>query len=110
MIRNKLREKRDSPDQAFGGDLLDQAVKEMGTEKFLTEDFIVHFIFGALFASFESISSAITLAFKLLSENPSAVNDLRVSTGIILVGFQICGTVSPNLFEIFLATFCFREF
>ncbi|PSS30727.1 Cytochrome P450 87A3 like [Actinidia chinensis var. chinensis] len=84
MIRNKLREKRDSPDQAFEGDLLDQAVKEMSTEKFLTEDFIVHFIFGALFASFESISSAITLAFKLLSENPSVVNELRVEHDAII--------------------------
>lgn len=79
MIRNKLKEKRGAPERSEG-DLLDQAVREMSSEKFLTEEFIVHFIFGALFASFESISSVITLALKLLSEHPEVLNELRVST------------------------------
>ncbi|GFY86588.1 cytochrome P450, family 702, subfamily A, polypeptide 6 [Actinidia rufa] len=111
MIRNKLREKRDSPDQAFGGDLLDQAVKEMGTEKFLTEDFIVHFIFGALFASFDSISSAITLAFKLLTENPSVVDELReLDSNVISQNFTPFGggmrqCAGAEFAKAFMATF-----
>ncbi|XP_047337071.1 cucurbitadienol 11-hydroxylase-like [Impatiens glandulifera] len=83
MIREKIKEKQKFPKE-FDEDLLDQAVREMRSEKFLTEDFIVHFIFGALFASFESISSAITLAFKLLSDHPQVVNELRAEHEAIL--------------------------
>ncbi|KAE9452150.1 hypothetical protein C3L33_15950, partial [Rhododendron williamsianum] len=79
MIRNKLKEKRGAPERSEG-DLLDQAMRDMSSEKFLTEEFIVHFIFGVLFASFESLSSVITLALKLLSEHPEVLNELRVST------------------------------
>uniref|UniRef100_A0A5B7C8H1 Cytochrome P450 87A3-like n=1 Tax=Davidia involucrata TaxID=16924 RepID=A0A5B7C8H1_DAVIN len=84
MMKEKLKEKRNSPDQTCQGDLLDQAVKDMNTEKFLTDDFVVGLIFGALFASFESISSALTLAFKLLSQHPSVVEELRVEHEAIL--------------------------
>lgn len=38
MIRNKLKEKRGAPERSEG-DLLDQAVRDMSSEKFLTEEF-----------------------------------------------------------------------
>ncbi|KAK2978487.1 hypothetical protein RJ640_003241 [Escallonia rubra] len=83
LIKEKMKEKRSSP-EAYQGDLLDQAIKEMETETFLTEDFVIPFIFGALFASFESISSALTLAFGLLSEHPLVVEELMAENNAIL--------------------------
>ncbi|KAI8569237.1 hypothetical protein RHMOL_Rhmol02G0262600 [Rhododendron molle] len=83
MIRNKLKEKRGAPERSEG-DLLDQAVRDMSSEKFLTEEFVVYFIFGLLFASFESLSSVITVALKLLSENPEVLNELRAEHEAIL--------------------------
>ncbi|XP_047318341.1 cucurbitadienol 11-hydroxylase-like [Impatiens glandulifera] len=83
MIREKINEKQKIPNKT-DQDLLDQAVREMRTEAFVTEDFVVHFIFGALFASFESISSTITLAFKLLSDHPRVVEELRAEHEAIL--------------------------
>lgn len=60
------------------GDLLDQALKDLKTEKFLSEDFIVNVMFGILFASSESISAALTLALRFLLDHPAALEELRV--------------------------------
>ncbi|KAM7503104.1 hypothetical protein LguiB_002008 [Lonicera macranthoides] len=76
IVREKIKEKRNTLPENRPGDLLDQAVKDMETEKFVTDDFLVPFIFAILFASFESISSALTLTFKLLSEHPAVVEEL----------------------------------
>ncbi|KAI8535044.1 hypothetical protein RHMOL_Rhmol10G0144500 [Rhododendron molle] len=86
MIRNTAREKLKAPKKSDQGDLLNQAVREMNNEKFLTEDFIVYLISDpeVLFASSESVSSAITLAIKLLCEHPSVVNELRAEHEAIL--------------------------
>ena len=45
------------------GDFLDHVIKDMKTEKFLNEDFVVNILFGLLFANSDSISSVTTLAF-----------------------------------------------
>ncbi|KAM7532206.1 hypothetical protein LguiB_035616 [Lonicera macranthoides] len=55
-----------SPDQNREEDLLDHLIKDMDTEKFLNEDFIVQLIFSLLFVTSDSISTTMALAFKLL--------------------------------------------
>lgn len=72
-----MKARRTSP-ELCRGDFLDQAMSDMNTEKYLTEDFITNIFIGVLFASFESISSTLTVTFKLLSENPSVLKELEV--------------------------------
>ena len=73
-----LKERCESP-ETHRGDFLDQIIKDMEKEKFLSQNFIVNMIFGGLFATFESVSAVLALAFKLLSENPSVVKEMIVS-------------------------------
>ncbi|KAJ6906498.1 cytochrome P450 87A3-like [Populus alba x Populus x berolinensis] len=61
-----LKERMSSPAESRQGDFLDQVIADMDKEKFLTEDFIVNLIFGILFASFESISTALIIGCRLL--------------------------------------------
>jgi cytochrome P450 len=68
-----------SPAESRRGDFLDQIIADMDKEKFLTEDFTVNLIFGILFASFESISAALTLSLKLIGDHPSVLEELTVS-------------------------------
>ncbi|XP_059669019.1 beta-amyrin 16-alpha-hydroxylase CYP87D16-like [Cornus florida] len=84
MINNMLKDKLTSTAETCQGDFLDQAIKDLSSEKFLTEDFIVLLSFGTLFASVESLSTTLTLAFKLLSENPSVVDELRAEHETII--------------------------
>lgn len=59
-------------------DSLDQALDSMHNQQFLTEDFIVQMIFPGIFASSESMSSMLAMIFKLMSENLSVLEELRV--------------------------------
>ncbi|CAL9022962.1 unnamed protein product [Prunus brigantina] len=70
MLRDMLKERRISP-ETRRGDFLDQINIDMEKEKLLSEDFSVQLVFGGLFATFESISAVIALAFSLLAEHPS---------------------------------------
>lgn len=79
MLRDMIKERRASP-ETNRGDFLDQICKDMNKEKFLSEDFIVQLIFGGLFATFESVSAIMALAFELLSEHPSVLKEMIVST------------------------------
>ncbi|KAI5603801.1 hypothetical protein BDE02_01G243000 [Populus trichocarpa] len=76
MLKDTLMERLNDPSKRRG-DFLDQAIDDMKTEKFLTEDFIPQLMFGILFASFESMSTTLTLTFKFLTENPRVVEELR---------------------------------
>ena len=71
-----------SPDQNREEDLLDHLIKDMNTEKFLNEDFIVQLMFGLLFVTSDSISTTLALAFKLLAEHPLVLEELIVSISI----------------------------
>ena len=51
----------------------------MKKEKFLSDDFVVFVMFGLLLASFETISSTLTLVVKLLIEHPLVMQELIVS-------------------------------
>ncbi|KAL2936879.1 Cytochrome P450 87A3, partial [Bienertia sinuspersici] len=78
MMRAYLKERLTSP-ETYRGDFLDQALKDLNTEKFLTEDFILQIMFGLLFASSESTSMTLTLVLKFLSENPQVLQELECS-------------------------------
>lgn len=78
MIRDMLKHRQNSPRKGHEGDFLDQIISDMDKEEFLTEDFIVQLVFGVLFATFESVSVIVALAFQLLSEHPSALQELTV--------------------------------
>ena len=61
------------------GDFLDQILADMKTETFFTVNFIIYMMFGLLLASFETISSTLTLAIKLINDHPKVVQALTVS-------------------------------
>lgn len=83
MMRGVLKERLASS-ETYRGDFLDHALKDLGTEKFLTEDFILQIMFGLLFASSESTSMTLTLIFKFLSENPHVLEELEAEHERIL--------------------------
>ena len=76
-MKDIVKQKLESS-ETCAGDFLDQTIKDMKTEKFLSEDFIVNVIFGLLFASPESISSITTVIFKFLFDHPTVLEELRV--------------------------------
>ncbi|KAJ4823125.1 hypothetical protein Tsubulata_001894 [Turnera subulata] len=76
ILKDTLMERLSSPEKRRG-DFLDQAIDDMESQKFLTVDFIPQLIFGILFASFESMSTTLTLTIKFLSEYPQVVEELR---------------------------------
>ncbi|KAM5562735.1 cucurbitadienol 11-hydroxylase-like [Rosa sericea] len=83
MLRDMLKERCNSP-ETHRGDFIDQLCNDMEKEKFLTEDFGVLLIFGGLFATFESISAVLTLAFSLLEQHPSVLQELTAEHDAIL--------------------------
>lgn len=79
-----LRKRQSSPDQFRHDDLLDHLIKDMSTESFLNEAFIVQLLFGLLFVSSDSISTTLALAFKLLEEHPSVLEELIVRLFLLI--------------------------
>ena len=73
-----LEERKRNP-ELRKGDFLDLVVADMKTETFLTDNFVIYMMFGLLLASFETISSTLTLAIKLINDNPKVVQQLTVS-------------------------------
>ncbi|XP_030512915.2 cucurbitadienol 11-hydroxylase-like [Rhodamnia argentea] len=83
MLKDILRKRLNSR-KTSSVDFLDQAIDSMDNQEFLTEDFIVHMMFAGIFASSESISSMLAMIFKLLSENPAVLEELRAEHSRIL--------------------------
>lgn len=77
-MRDVLNKRLASPG-THQGDVLDHIIKDMKFENFLTEEFVVQLMFGLLYVSYDSISLTLSLAFKLLSENPMVLEELTVS-------------------------------
>ncbi|XP_023005010.1 cytochrome P450 87A3-like [Cucurbita maxima] len=77
MFKDLVKERRQAAAAAANaqGDFLDQALRDIGSEQFLSEEFVVNLLFGILFAS-GSVSGSLTLMLKLLAENPSVVREL----------------------------------
>ncbi|KAK9990278.1 hypothetical protein SO802_025263 [Lithocarpus litseifolius] len=65
-------------------DFLDQILADMKTETFLTDKFVIYMMFGLLLASFETISSTLTLAIMLINENPKVIRELTEEHEAIL--------------------------
>lgn len=84
MFKALVKERRQAAAAAARGDFLDQALRDVDNEQFMTEEFVVNLLFGILFAS-GSVSGSLTLMFKLLSENPSVVQELTVSNYTLLL-------------------------
>ena len=79
-MRDVLNKRLSSPDETHQGDVLDHLIKDMKVENFLTQEFAIQLMFGLLFVSFDSLSATLTLAFKLLAENPTVLEELTVCT------------------------------
>lgn len=82
-LRKIVKAKIISPEK-HRGDFLDQAIDDMDKEKFLSEDFLVNLLFGLLFASFESVSAALSLTLKLLADHPAVLQELEAEHEAIL--------------------------
>lgn len=78
MMIDIFKERRSNPEN-HKGDLLDQILEDMQKEKFWTKEFAIYVMFGLNVASFETISSTLTLAIKFLIDNPSVVDKMTVS-------------------------------
>ena len=76
MLRKIVKEKMNSPGKHE--DMLDQAINNMNKEKFLSEDFLARWVFGISFATFEAILTALSLALKLIADNPAVLQELTV--------------------------------
>ncbi|XP_062078420.1 beta-amyrin 16-alpha-hydroxylase CYP87D16-like isoform X1 [Humulus lupulus] len=87
MLKGIVKERQNSP-EFNQGDMLDQICMDREKEKFLSEDFIVYFIFAILFVTFESVSSVIAVAISMLSENPSVVEEMIAEQEAILKNRQ----------------------
>ena len=65
-------------------DFLDLVVDELKEKPVLDENFCLDVLFGLLFASIHTTSTALTAAFKFLTDNPKALLELAVSICILL--------------------------
>ncbi|XP_023912818.1 cytochrome P450 87A3 [Quercus suber] len=83
IITSELEERKSNP-EIRKGDFLDQILADMKTETFLTDKFVIYMMFGLLFASFETISSTLTLAIMLINENPKVIQELTEEHEAIL--------------------------
>ncbi|GMY05324.1 cucurbitadienol 11-hydroxylase-like [Fagus crenata] len=84
VMRDVLNKRLTSTDETHQGDVLDHLIKDMKVENFLTEEFAIQLMFGLLFVSFDSLSATLTLAFKLLAENPTVLEELTAEHEAIL--------------------------
>lgn len=79
MLKNMLQERRANP-RKVKSDFFDYVLEELDRgDSILTEAIALDLMFVLLFASFETTSLAITVAIKLLRNNPRALQELTVS-------------------------------
>lgn len=76
MLKDLLQERRSMPERCQG-DFFDFVLLELKKEgTILTEEIALDLMFLLLFASFETTSLALTLAIKLLTDNPHVLKEL----------------------------------
>uniref|UniRef100_A0A7N2N0U5 Cytochrome P450 n=1 Tax=Quercus lobata TaxID=97700 RepID=A0A7N2N0U5_QUELO len=85
MLRKIIKERINSPENHHG-DFLDQAINDIDTEKYLTEDIIIYSLFGLLYTNFDAISSIIAFTLKLLEDQPKVLQELQAEHEAILKG------------------------
>ncbi|KAG5608865.1 hypothetical protein H5410_020146 [Solanum commersonii] len=85
-MRDVLKKRIESSTKKREGeeDLVDHLLRDMDSQKFLTEDYIVQMMFGLLFVTSDSISTTLALSFKLLVEHPHVLEELIVEHDSIL--------------------------
>ncbi|KAI3930098.1 hypothetical protein MKX01_020499 [Papaver californicum] len=78
LMREILHERYKSTEKK--GDFLDHVIDDMKSEtkEFMTEDFVIYYIFGILLSTFATVSSNLTLALTLLTDHPAVVKELVV--------------------------------
>ncbi|CAI9093952.1 OLC1v1029573C2 [Oldenlandia corymbosa var. corymbosa] len=83
-LKAMLQERRANP-RKQQSDFFDYVLQELDREDtLLTEGIALDLMFVLLFASFETTSLALTLAVKLLAENPSALKELTAEHEAII--------------------------
>lgn len=85
-MKEVLRKRKLSTDETPKDDLLDHLILDMNREPFLNEDFVIQLMFGLLFVTSDSISTSMALAFKLLEEHHSVLEELTNEHEAILSG------------------------
>lgn len=94
MLKDMLEERRQRPRQTQS-DFFDYVLKEVERkDTMLTEDIALDLMFVMLFASYETTSVALTLAIKYLSEHPSFLQQLTVTTNFFLIS-STCYILCP---------------
>lgn len=94
MLKNMLEERRANP-RKVKSDFFDYVLEELDrVDTILTEAIALDLMFVLLFASFETTSLAITVAVKLLRDNPRALQQLTVSKADIIQ--TIDNLIHPN--------------
>ena len=79
ILKNMLEERRAKP-KKIQTDFFDYVLEELQRkDTVLTEEIALDLMFVLLFASFETTSLALTLATKVLAENPLVLKELTVS-------------------------------
>ncbi|PON85219.1 Cytochrome P450, E-class, group I [Trema orientale] len=83
VIKAKFKERRASNKKY--GDFLDHLLEEVEKEDtFLSEDIAIDLVFVLLFATYETTSTAITLAVKFISDHPEVLAELEKEHEAIL--------------------------
>ncbi|PON85218.1 Cytochrome P [Trema orientale] len=77
VIKDTIKQRKES--RTIHGDFLDHLLDEIKKEEtFLNEKTAIDMVFLLLFASYETTSSAITLAIKSVSDHPEVLAELMV--------------------------------
>ena len=80
------------------GDYLDCLLEEMKKEEtLLNENLVIDLLFLLVFASYESTSSAITLAVKFISDHPKVLEELTVCVFSLILWF-----IQSLLFQLYI--------
>ncbi|KAJ0802757.1 putative abieta-7,13-dien-18-ol hydroxylase [Helianthus annuus] len=78
MLKNMLEARQAKPNKVHN-DFFDYVLEEFKqNDTILTEEMSLELVFGLLIVNFETISQAITVAIKFLTENPQALKELTV--------------------------------
>jgi cytochrome P450 len=78
-LKHMLDERKKAAERRETMDFLDLVVDELKEKPVLDEDFCLDVLFGLLFASIHTTSTALTAALKFLTDNPKALQELAVS-------------------------------
>ncbi|RLN29549.1 Cytochrome P450 family protein, expressed [Panicum miliaceum] len=75
-LKHMLDERKEAAERRETMDFLDLVVDELKEKPVLDENFCLDVLFGLLFASIHTTSTALTAALKFLTDNPKALQEL----------------------------------